>query len=92
MPKQIHSPDSMRRVVSGGSIATGPGGGVAGGQTTAGERPVGFIECRGCKQPFPAADAYQLRVRGKLFAFHPGQFCPDCAARYDRGELDPTAP
>lgn len=46
-----------------------------------------FIECKGCAQPIPAGDAYQLRVKGKLFAFHPGQFCPDCAARYDRGEI-----
>ena len=47
-----------------------------------------FIECAGCDQPFPAGDALQLRVKGKLFAFHPGQFCPDCAARYDRDELE----
>jgi hypothetical protein len=55
----------------------------------AGNDPNGIakLECRGCRRQFNAGDAYQLRVKGKLFAFHPGQFCPECAARYDRGEL-----
>lgn len=53
-----------------------------------GERPPGDISCRGCSRSFPAGEAYQLRVKGRAFAFHPGQFCQACAALYDRDELE----
>lgn len=53
--------------------------------------PVGFSECAGCLQLYPAGDSLKLRTKGKLFTFEPGVFCPDCAARYDRGELRPCA-
>lgn len=80
-----------------GDCACTPGNGCRFGEAVPsypGEVLDGFLECKGCAQPFPACEAHQLRVKGKLFAFHPGQFCPDCAAKYTRGELlgDPLRP